>query len=367
MKFSRRLAEELPPNALTELLRAKERSGARIIDLSESNPTHAGIVYPPDLIESLANPAALRYEPEPFGLPAAREVIAREYGAPFNRVVMTASTSEAYSWLFKLLCDAGDEVLVPRPSYPLFDYLAALECVTARPYSVFYDHGWFIDFHTLRRAITDRTRAIVVVNPNNPTGHFLKRHELPELCSLGLPIVSDEVFRDYSLAPASDSVTTLQSSGEALVFALNGLSKTVGLPQMKLAWMIASGPDRMVTEALARLEVIADTYLSVGTPVQCAIESLLRLRAPVQRQILDRLRANVEILRASGLRALDIEAGWYATVRLEEGSELRLLRDHDVLVQPGYFYDFENPNYAVISLLTPCELFREGLARIRRG
>ncbi len=234
--------------------------------MTESNPTHAGIDYPVGFLNSLTAEAATRYEPEPFGLPAAREAIAREYGARADRVVMTASTSEAYSWLFKLLCDPGDEVLVPRPSYPLFDYLAALESATVRHYGLFYDRfydrsGWFIDFHTIERAINERTRAIVLVNPNNPTGHFLRRHELAQLTAFGLPIISDEVFRDYRLQPAPDSVLSLQDVKETLVFTLNGLSKTVGLPQMKLAWMIANGPPNRVREALKRLEIIADTYL----------------------------------------------------------------------------------------------------------
>src|SRR5580704_6352232 len=223
MRFSARLPNELHPNALTELLREKRQAGARILDLTESNPTHAGIEYPAGFLSSLASEAAVRYEPEPFGLISAREAIAREYGAPVDRVVMTASTSEAYAWLFKLLCDPGDEVLVPRPSYPLFDYLAALESVTVRHYGLFYDHGWFIDFHTIERAIHERTRAIVLVNPNNPTGHFLRRHELAQLSSFGLPIISDEVFRDYRLHPAEDSVLTLQDVSETLTFTLNGL------------------------------------------------------------------------------------------------------------------------------------------------
>ena len=330
--------------------------------MTESNPTQAGIEYPAGFLSSLAGEAAMRYEPEPFGLLSAREAIAREYGAPIDRVVMTASTSEAYSWLFKLLCDPGDEVLVPRPSYPLFDYLAALESATVRHYGLFYDKpGWFIDFHTIERAINDRTRAIVLVNPNNPTGHFPRRHELAQLTSFGLPIISDEVFRDYRLQPAPDSVLTLQDVGETLVFTLNGLSKTVGLPQLKLAWMIANGPPDQVREALARLEIIADTYLSVGTPVQCALPALLQLREPVQRQIIDRLRVNIATLGESG-----IEGGWYAVVRgQEEGAEIRLLRDHNVLVQPGYFYDFESSGCIVISLLTPPEIFREGIARLR--
>jgi alanine-synthesizing transaminase len=359
MKFSGRLPHDLHPNALSELLREKRQAGARILDLTESNPTHAGIEYPAGFLASLGAEAALRYEPEPFGLRAARETIAREYGAEADRVVMTASTSEAYSWLFKLLCDPGDEVLVPRPSYPLFDYLAALESVKVRHYGLFYDHGWFIDFHTIERAINERTRAIVLVNPNNPTGHFLRRHELEQLTAFGLPIISDEVFRDYALTPAPDSVRTLQGCEELPVFVLNGLSKTVGLPQMKLAWIILNN-----AEALARLEIIADTYLSVGTPVQCALPSLLDMRRPVQRQIVERLRANLAVLDGA---ALEVEAGWYAIVALEEGAELRLLRDHDVLVQPGYFYDFENPKYMVLSLLTAPEMFREGIARLRLG
>jgi len=231
-------------------------------------------------------------------------------------------------------------------------------------YGLFYDHGWFIDFHTLRESITPRTRAIVLVNPNNPTGHFLRRHELGELISFGLPIISDEVFRDYPLDPAPDSVRTLQDPDATLVFTLNGLSKTVGLPQMKLAWMIANGPRVLLGEALSRLEMIADTYLSAGTPVQCALPSLLELRAPVQRQITERTRANLDYLRASGLRTLNVEAGWYAIIAREEALAMRLLRDFGVLVQPGYFYDFERSGYLVLSLLTPPADFREGVARI---
>jgi aspartate/methionine/tyrosine aminotransferase len=254
---------------------------------------------------------------------------------------------------------------VPQPSYPLFDYLATLESVNVRHYGLFYDHGWCIDFHTIKRAINERTRAIVLVNPNNPTGHFLPWHECEQLVALGLPIISDEVFRDYQLNPVADRLLTLQDLDDAVVFALNGLSKTVGLPQMKLAWMIASGPAAQVAQALGRLEIIADTYLSAGTPVQCALPSLLELRGPIQRQIMARLRENLKTLRESGLRMLDLEGGWYAIVRSEEGSEIRLLRDHNVLVQPGYFYDFEDSGYIVLSLLTRPEVFREGIERLR--
>jgi len=237
-----------------------------------------------------------------------------------------------------------------------------LESVQVRHYGLFYDHGWFIDFHTIREAITERTRAIVLVNPNNPTGHFLKRHELDELTSFGLPIISDEVFRDYVLDASPDCVRTLEGVDDALVFTLNGLSKTVGLPQMKLAWMVASGP---ADEALERLELIADTYLSVGSPVQLALPELLEMRGPVQRQITERTRANLDFLRASSLRVLRVEGGWYAIVVHDEEAAVALLRDHDVLVQPGYFYDFEQSGYIVVSLLTPPDIFREGIARLQ--
>ncbi len=350
MKLSRRLPAGMHTNPLSRLLDEKRRAGLPILDLTESNPTHAGIVYPEGFLSALNDDRALLYEPEPFGLPAARECIAREYGVPFDRVIMTASTSEAYSWIFKLLCDPGDRVLVPRPSYPLFEYLARLESVEVRNYSLFFDHGWFIDFHTVERAIDERTRALVLVNPNNPTGHFIRRHEweqLQDLCARhNIAIISDEVFGDYRIDPAPDSLLTLRGEAD---FTLNGLSKLVGLPQMKLAWMITKEP-------VPELEIIADTYLSVGTPVQVALPKLLELREPIQRQILDRVRAN----NPGG-----VEAGWYAvlTAMDDEETVYRLLRDENTLVQPGYFYDFESSNRIVVSLLTPPVVFAEGMRR----
>ena len=322
-----------------------------------------GIVYPEGFLQAMANPLGALYEPDSFGLPAARETIAKEYGSPVERVIMTASTSEAYSWLFKLLCDPGCEVLVPRPSYPLFDYLAALESVVVRHYGLFYDHGWFIDFHTLEASLNERTRAIVLVNPNNPTGHFIKRHELEQLVELcmrrGIAIISDEVFAGYPIAPDEDSVRTLREVEAPCVFTLHGLSKAVGLPQMKLAWMIANCP----AEAMARLEIIADTYLSAGTPVQLALPSLLELRGSIEGQILARVKGNLGVLP----RTLKVEAGWYAVVpvRDEEETAERLLRDYNVLVQPGYFYDFERSGYLVLSLLTRPEVFRAGVEAVR--
>ncbi len=371
MRFSSRLPELTERNQLTLILEEKRLSGVAVLDLTESNPTRAGIVYPEGFLQALADPGAALYEPEPFGLPAARELIATEYGKP---IILTASTSEAYSWLFKLLCDPGDEVLTPQPSYPLFEYLASLESVVVKRYGLFYDHGaWCIDFHTIEGALSARTRAIVVVNPNNPTGHFIASHELRELRALcasrGIAIISDEVFRDYAIAPREDSSLTLGDSEDALTFTLHGLSKAAGLPQMKLAWMIASGASDLVRKAMSRLELIADTYLSAGTPVQCALPSLLALREPVQRQIRSRLEENLQVLRASGLRMLDVEAGWYATVVTTQADDFveTLLRDHDVLVQPGYFYDFENSGYLVLSLLTPPDIFRAGVTRLRRA
>ena len=356
MRFSKRLPSESHPNELTKILTAKRAAGISVLDLTESNPTRAGIAYPPGFVEALADERAVRYDPEPFGLPSAREKIAEAYETPVDRVVLTASTSEAYSWIFKLLCDPGDEVLVPRPSYPLFEYLAALESVSVRHYGLFYDHGWYLDFHALEQAITPRTRALVLVNPNNPTGHFIHRGELEQLRTLcdrhDIAILSDEVFGDYLLDPAPDSVLSLRGVAD---FTLNGLSKLVGLPQMKLAWMLLRKP-------VPELEIIADTYLSLGTPVQLALSALLALQEPVQRQIIDRVRANLELLP----RTLRVEAGWYAIVPVieEEETAERLLRQHNVLVQPGYFYDFERSGYIVLSLLTPPEIFKEGIARL---
>ena len=365
--FSKRLPAERGVNEMTRLLEARRAAGAQILDLTESNPTLAGVTYPPGILEALADARALRYQPEPFGLPVAREAVAREYGARADRVILTASTSEAYSWLFKLLCDPGDEVLIPRPSYPLFEHLAALESVRVRHYGLFFDHGWCIDFHTLRQALSPRTRALVLVNPNNPTGHFLRHHEREELLALaagaGIAVISDEVFREYELNAAHHSVRSLHGASEGLVFTLNGLSKTVGLPQLKLAWTLVSGDDRVVKEALGRLEIIADAYLSVGTPVQCALERLLALRGVMQKQICARLRQNVAALTASGLRTYPVEAGWTAVVAGVADAE-ELLRDCGVLVQPGYFYDFEDSGLAVVSLLTKPEIFASGLAGI---
>jgi aspartate/methionine/tyrosine aminotransferase len=365
--FSRRLPEDMAMNDLARLLDAKRREGSELLDLTESNPTRAGISWPPGVLEALSDPQALRYEPDAFGLPAAREAVAAAYGVRPERVAMTASTSEAYSWLFKLLCDPGDEVLIPRPSYPLFDHLAALESVRVRQYGLFFDHGWFIDFHTIEQSLNQRTRAIVLVNPNNPTGHFIRRHECKELLALassrGIAVISDEVFREYEIAADANSVRTLDGSGEGLVFTFNGLSKAAGLPQMKLAWLVASGSDRLVSEAMTRLEIIADTFLSAGAPIQWALAKLLELRHTVQDEIRGRLRKNLATLAASKARFYPVEAGWTAVLRGTPDA-IDLLRERNVLVQPGYFYDFENPDHTVVSLLTKAEVFSAGMSQI---
>ena len=370
------------PNPLAELLRSKRHRGARILDLTESNPTQAGIAYPDEeILDALRSARSLVYEPVPAGLAAAREAIASGYYAPLgidvgpSDVLLTASTSEAYSLVMKLLADPGDELLVPLPCYPLFEFLAALDSVRVSHYPLVYDHGWSIDMDALAAAVTDRTRAVALVNPNNPTGSFVKRRELERLSEIcrerNIAIVSDEVFSDYGFAPDRERVEHL-TGGEVLTFCLSGLSKVAGLPQMKLGWLVASGRER--TRAIERLELIADTYLSVATPVQHAAAALLQAGAGVREQIQARTKRNLEALRArmagSLSRILDVEGGWYATVqaplvRSAEEWAIELLDRHDVLVQPGYFYDFDREGLLVLSLLTPEETFREGIDRIK--
>ena len=377
--FSSRLEWNAQPNPLTTLLAEKRANGAPILDLTESNPTRAALNYPrEELLTALADPRALRYDPDPRGLLSAREAVSEYYAqrrveVPASRILLTASTSEAYSYLFKLLADPGDEILVPRPSYPLFDYLAAMESVAVRQYPLRYDGVWHIDFPALASAITPRTRAIVIVNPNNPTGSYLKRTEWEQLQTLGLPILSDEVFSDFAFSPDPARITTLAAQNSVLTFSMSGLSKIAGLPQMKLGWIAASGPDHLA--ALEGLEWIADTYLSVSTPVQLALPRLLTAAAPVQEQIRTQTASNLQHLRknllgaASPCRCLTVEGGWYAVlkvprIRTEEDWVLQLLAEKDVLVQPGFFFDFESEAFLVLSLLTPPAIFAEGLRRI---
>ena len=293
--------------------------------------------------------------------------------------MLTASTSEAYSYLFRLSCDAGDEVLVPRPSYPLFEMLAQVNDVVLRGYDLFYDHGWFIDFTSLRAAISSRTRAVILVNPNNPTGSYVSEtqaRELEELCEHHrLSVISDEVFFEYALSEDADRVSWAQRD-RVLGFTLAGLSKTAALPQMKLAWTAVNGPSALVTDALARLEVIADTFLSVSAPVQHGIAELLATAPEMQRKIRERCFANLTLLREtcaeSPVTPLRTDGGWSAVLRIpslgsDEDFAIQLLEKHGVLVHPGHFYDFRREGYVVVSLLTPTETLREGMRRLIRS
>jgi alanine-synthesizing transaminase len=380
--FSSRQKWDLPANPLSLLRAEKLRTGSRILDLTESNPTRAGFEYGTEILRALTDATGLRYEPDPRGMQSAREAVSRYYeergvDVAASRILLTASTSEAYSYLFKLLCDPGDEVLVPRPSYPLFEFLAGLESVVVRQYPLRYDGVWHVDFDTLERAAGAKTRAVVVVNPNNPTGSFLKRAELERLDEFaarqGIAILSDEVFADYGFGVDAERVGTLVGSRGALAFSMSGLSKIAGLPQMKLGWIVASGPGH--AGALEKLEWIADTFLSVASPVQAALPELLRTGAGIRGQIGARTAANLEVLRAktrgSAANVLGVEGGWYAILQVprtlsEEQWAVGLLRDCDVLVQPGFFYDFEVEAFLVVSLLTEPGVFAEGVERMMR-
>jgi hypothetical protein len=300
----------------------------------------------------------LRYDPNPAGMLEARQAVCRYYAGDVDpvRILLTTSTSEAYGFLFKLLTDPGDQILVPQPSYPLFDFLAGMELVLAAPYSLSYHGRWEIDFDSIRRQTTKLTRAIVLVNPNNPTGSFLHTHELEPLVehcrTHGIAIISDEVFADYGFGPGGDRVLSLRGVTDAPVFCLSGLSKIAGLPQMKLGWIVLGGPESWRREAMTRLELIADTYLSVGTPVQLAAGRLIDLGVQIREGIQERTLRNLDALRASvsadsPFRLLNVEGGWYAIlqaprVRSEEEWVLELLDRENVLVQPGFFYDFES-------------------------
>lgn len=380
--FSRRTDWKLAPNKLTETLEQVRNSSAKILDLTISNPTRVGISFNREIIlNSLHNPDSLEYDPQPRGLSAAREGVrayykSREEDVDVERLVLTTGTSEAYSYVFRLLANPGDEILVPKPGYPLFDLLADLDDVKLVPYSLIYDHGWLIDFQSLETAITDRTRAIVLVNPNNPTGSYVSANERAHLNALcrtrDLALIVDEVFLDYSLTSSRHQSFAVNNDG--LTFTLSGLSKISALPQMKLAWIALSGPESNLRSALDRLEVIADTFLSVSTPVQLAACELLHQRKTIQPQLLRRVRDNLAELdrqlafHGSSSR-LVVDGGWYAILRVpamgsDEDLAIRLLREHRVLAHPGHFYDFPRDGYLVLSLIANEDEFKEGVSRI---
>ncbi|HLK34064.1 MAG TPA: pyridoxal phosphate-dependent aminotransferase [Terriglobales bacterium] len=387
--FARRTNWNLAPNRLAQALQQLRASGAEILDLTESNPTRCDLAYgQPRILAALAHPDALHYNPNPKGLPSAREAVAAYYAerdgasgacVETEQVVLTTSTSEGYSFIFRLLCDPSDEILVASPSYPLFELLADVQDVKLVPYSLFYDHGWHFDMHALQRGITDRTRAVIVVHPNNPTGSYVKPGEAKALCDMcrerGLAIVADEVFLDY--AHGGPPRTSFAENERALTFTLSGLSKISALPQMKLAWIVTSGPEEIKHEALERLEVIADTYLSLSTPLQLAAPELLQQRHGVRRQLLERIGENLaeldsQLADQSACERLQIEGGWYAIVRVpvthsDEELAVRLLEQESIFVHPGHFYDFPADGYLVVSLITPAKRFREGVMRLMRG
>jgi len=378
--FSRRSAVPADPDPLSVALSRAAVSGRPILDLTVSNPTRALLPFDePGILRALSDPRVLDYEPQPFGLPRAREAIARmwaEQGLSVDpgRIVLTASTSEAYAVLFKLLCDPGDEVLVPEPSYPLFEHLARFEGVRPVGYRLAWDGAWHLDFESIRAARTARTRALVVVSPNNPTGSYVKRAELREIESLDLPIVSDEVFASYPLSPDPRRVVSVLEARAPLVIALGGLSKLAALPQIKLAWATLAGSERAVADALSRLEILLDTYLSPSAPAQVALPALLAAKHTTEVALRARLVENLALLsrRVSGtpLTALQPEGGWMVVLRLpataSEDSWVRGFLEEDVLVHPGWFYDFATGPHAVLSLLTPPAVWSEGVERIVR-
>jgi aspartate/methionine/tyrosine aminotransferase len=380
--LSSRLPSNLAPNAVARALEARRAAGADLIDLTASNPTAAGLDYPADLLAPLASPEALRYEPDALGLVAAREAVSREfarYGRTIaaDRVALTASTSEAYALLFKLFCDPGDEVLVPQPSYPLFDHLTKLEAVTPIAYHLEYHGAWRVDVDSVWRAITGRTRAVLVVSPNNPTGSFLHQQDLWRLVDAcrrhELALIGDEVFFDYSLDAAPDKASVLDQD-EVITCALGGVSKSCGLPQIKLGWIAWCGPVPSLARALSAFEIVADSYLSVSTPVQVAAARILERGATIRQQIQARIARNLQALRTAcaarpAATLLRAEGGWSAVVqvpatRSEEDLVLTLITEDGVLVHPGFFFDFPREAYLVISLLIEPDRFDRGVSRV---
>jgi aspartate/methionine/tyrosine aminotransferase len=377
--FSRRTDWKLTPNRFTQAQHQLHAAGREVLDLSISNPTRVGLHYDHEaILQSLTNPAALDYDPQPKGLLRARQAVADYYNQQVDpeSLLLTTSTSEGYSFVFRLLSNPDDEVLVPKPSYPLFEFLADLQDVKLIPYPLLYDHGWQIDFPSLEKTVSPRTRAIVLVHPNNPTGSFVSEAEraaLNDFCRQHeLAIVVDEVFLDY----AHDGISrpSFASNKDILTFTLSGISKISALPQMKLAWIAASGPAAQLQPALSRLEIIADTYLSLNAPIQLAAPALLDQRKQIQPQLLDRVRANLaeldcQLARQKACQRLAVEGGWYAVLRIpatqsDEDLAIDLLHKASILVHPGHFYDFPRDGYLILSLITHPDQFHEGIDRL---
>jgi aspartate/methionine/tyrosine aminotransferase len=380
--FSDRTGWNLEENRLSRALAEGRASGQPIFDLTRSNPTECGFAYDGETLQrTFAPEGTLRYAPDPRGVKAAREAVCAYYAAQelpvgIDSLVLTSGTSEAYSFVFRLLCNPGDEVLIPAPSYPLFDFLADLCDVKLVRYPLCYDHGWQIDFAALAAASSAKTRAVVVIHPNNPTGHYAsasERARLSHFCAKkGIALIADEVFLDFSLKDPREQ--SFLSSNGVLTFALSGISKICGLPQMKLAWIAVAGPAQLKKDALARLEVIADSYLSVATPVQLAAPALLAMRISFQAQVMDRVRANLRELAGqlsaqSACNQLACDGGWSAVLRVpavqsDEDLALALLTQRGVYLHPGHFYDFAQPGHLVGSLIVSGQEFAEGLRRV---
>jgi aspartate/methionine/tyrosine aminotransferase len=382
--FANRTNWNLSHNPLSEALEAHRASGKRLIDLTISNPTECGFRYDGEkILAALGNREALHYEPDPRGLAVARLAVADYYSGygtnvDIRDILLTTSTSEAYSFVFRTLCNPGEEILIPEPSYPLFSFLADIQDVKAARYPLVYDphDGWRIDFRALEEAITSRTRGMIVVHPNNPTGHFTKPHEvarLNEICAArGMALIADEVFLDFPLG--GESARSFAANTETLSFTMSGLSKIAGLPQMKAAWLVVSGPEAVKSQAMTRLEMIADTYLSMNAPVQLALATLLEQRSEFQHQVVARMRNNLAEMdtqmKAQVLCSrLQIEGGWYAVIRVpatrpDEELAIELMTRENVYVHPGHFYDFGAEGYLVVSLITPEVEFAEGMTRL---
>ena len=375
--FSRRADWSPRINRITRVREELARNGEVVLDLTVSNPTQAGIDYPRDELSAImARAARAPYRPEPMGILSARSAVAERFGCSPDDIVLTASTSEAYSHLFKLLSDPGDAILTATPSYPLLDHLAGLEQVRLQTFPLEFQNRWEIAASTLRESVSAGTRAIVVVNPNNPTGSYVSEVEQHAIASLGVPVISDEVFFDYPVAPVQPPAS-FASTSSTLAFVLGGLSKSAGLPHYKLGWIRVAGPDLMKRQALAGLELIADSFLSVSTPVQEALPELLAAGDRIRNAISQRTASNLARLRSEvagrgGVSALPVEGGWSAVMRVprtssDEDLAVTLLEEERVAVHPGYFFDFATDGFLVVSLLTPADVFADGIQRILRG
>jgi alanine-synthesizing transaminase len=364
--FSKRAEWKAAVNALTL---ARNAYRGTLLDLTNANPTKAGLPYPLDeLAEAMSRAARAPYDPQPLGIAPARDAVARELACDASDVVITASTSEAYSFLFKLLCDPGDAVLTAKPSYPLLEHLAALELIELHYFPLEFHQRWEVVGTRISDAITDRTRAVLVVNPNNPTGSYIRENEQDAIARIGLPIVSDEVFHPFAFGDAAPSFVR----DDVLTFTLGGLSKSAGLPHYKLGWIRVSGPGKR--DAIDALELIADNFLSVATPIQIALPEILGIAPRIRESIRERTSANLATLKTMiatnpAATVLPVEGGWSAVIRVpriesDEALALRLIEEHGVVVHPGYFFDFDADGYIVVSLLTEPEIFAEGISRI---